>query len=662
MPVAVPSVNEGNNDNNEWAIFTRRGGKLLSLDEKRMSLRMLHCCIIERQTGITVSTRKPFARAGWFSGASETTLRKLHAYWEKTKQIKPMVTRRGKYTRQKHWSRHWITNIRVIAIALNEQARPVTVRAIQTALDLEERYGLRMSDRTLNRVLLEIGYSYADVGKAEHTFIETTAIKRWRSWYLHERTRIRTQEPNTIEIWLDESYCNQNHVARYSWYGKGDTVKRKKGKGRRWVIVYAGGPECGWVGNPEVFEGCSTGDYHENMDSERFLKYFEKLCIWMRNKYGERKVVFHMDNAPYHKKIDGLKKPLSKLNKSELVAWLQYQKAGDTDIYDNCDGDGQNKKLKKRDDLYNIARERFRGTTITEITAKKYKYSVLWIPPYHPMFNPIEEAWGVTKGFVAMHNNGSSFDAVYDLIFLGFKEVTIEVWKNLVKHAYAYEDKMIAEQAIATKDINDMIPDVDGDGDADGDADGDGDGDDGDDGDENEYEIEEVLDSRIENGRMEYLIKWKGYHDSENTWEPDSFLANARATIDDFEWKRILQRLRQRQQQRAKGNDDGVKAIEMAFDGIEIEVDDGDEGDDVDGGTGGDGDGGGGGGGDGCDGCDGETTESEDWVQLYRTKKQKGKWKDMEDVDNEKDVDHYGLDCIEFEDIFEDSVTQELLE
>ena len=32
-----------------------------------------------------------------------------------------------------------------------------------------------------------------------------------------------------------------------------------------------------------------------------------------------------------------------------------------------------------------------------------------------------------------------------------------------------------------------------------------------------EYEVEEVLDSRLKKGKMEYLVKWSGYTDEYNT-------------------------------------------------------------------------------------------------------------------------------------------------
>ena len=48
------------------------------------------------------------------------------------------------------------------------------------------------------------------------------------------------------------------------------------------------------------------------------------------------------------------------------------------------------------------------------------------------------------------------------------------------------------------------------------------------------YEVEEVLDSQLKRGKLEYLVKWSGYTDDHNTWEPESNLNNSKEAINDF--------------------------------------------------------------------------------------------------------------------------------
>ena len=55
--------------------------------------------------------------------------------------------------------------------------------------------------------------------------------------------------------------------------------------------------------------------------------------------------------------------------------------------------------------------------------------------------------------------------------------------------------------------------------------------------DEPEYEVEKILDSRYRWRRLEYRVKWKGYIDKHNTWEPAPNLKNAPRMIKEFHKK-----------------------------------------------------------------------------------------------------------------------------
>ena len=49
-----------------------------------------------------------------------------------------------------------------------------------------------------------------------------------------------------------------------------------------------------------------------------------------------------------------------------------------------------------------------------------------------------------------------------------------------------------------------------------------------------EFEVEQILGERKRRGRTEYLVKWKGWPDESNTWEPTHHLKNSQAAIREY--------------------------------------------------------------------------------------------------------------------------------
>ena len=49
-----------------------------------------------------------------------------------------------------------------------------------------------------------------------------------------------------------------------------------------------------------------------------------------------------------------------------------------------------------------------------------------------------------------------------------------------------------------------------------------------------QYEVEFIKDSRLYRGKLQFLVKWKGYPHEESTWEPIANLKNAPRAIQEF--------------------------------------------------------------------------------------------------------------------------------
>ena len=45
-----------------------------------------------------------------------------------------------------------------------------------------------------------------------------------------------------------------------------------------------------------------------------------------------------------------------------------------------------------------------------------------------------------------------------------------------------------------------------------------------------------IVGHKTDNGQMHYLVKWAGYNEEENTWEPEENLANSKRAVNRY-WR-----------------------------------------------------------------------------------------------------------------------------
>lgn len=283
-------------------------------------------------------------------------------------------------------------------------------------------------------ILKNMGYSYKKGNNGRKFLMERNDIIASRMIFLRKMHDVRKDSLSRPVIYLDETWVNANHSPKFIWQSSTSQggLKVPLGKGSRLIICHAGSADQGFIPSAQlVFQSKSTVDYHEEMNSEVFKKWFLDLLRGL-----DEPCVIVMDNASYHSAY-AEKIPSTKTKKADIVTWLLNK-----NIPHNA--------TQTRPELLNIVKEhkeKYRAYELDQI-AYEMGHEVVRLPPYHCQYNPIELIWAQVKGQIAFKNKTFKIKDVRKLLHEALLNVTVDDWKKCVKHAEKLQEEDFAKSGI----------------------------------------------------------------------------------------------------------------------------------------------------------------------------------------------------------------------
>jgi len=377
----------------------------------------------ERKAGRSVSTRNPAQRTAEVLGIGNATVKRIMARHARGEKAQPSQ-RPGRPPGDACAGVE--PAVRAFIHAENLAGQRVSLERVRKYL--AEELTVDLPKMTLWRALRRWGYTYGQ-GRRRDSLKERDYVIRARREYLRLKRENRGPGglPKRPEIYLDETFINKNHSARFTWYLEkdGPWVNKPSGVGPRLIVVHAIGRE-GWVEGAELlFEAKKrTGDYHGQMNWNNFSKWFEMQLI---PNIPEDAVVI-LDNAKYHNVLVEDFFPSASSTKNELRNWLSRN------------GHAWQENMLKSELLEKCIRWAPRPEFRLDRLAAAKGISILRTPPYHPELQPIEACWAVVKNHLA-DNCDFTMKGLREKLPRAFAKVTDETCHKIIAKIVKQEDR-----------------------------------------------------------------------------------------------------------------------------------------------------------------------------------------------------------------------------
>lgn len=320
--------------------------------------------------------------------------------------------------------------------------------------------GFDYGEWVLRRVLHEIGFKYGRrTTKNLHLMYERADIVDWRRKYLREIRQYR-QEQRPL-IYLDETWFNVNEAPSRVWCDTAaetnpDRTRKEgltlglrvgSGKGKRLIIVNAiqqSGPvpQALWVYRSG--KQTSPEDYHEEMDAHNFEKWFATKLL----PNLPPKSVIIMDNASYHSRRK-VSLP-TRGTRDEVKQQLQ-----DMDFFTFAKNKGRPMyyDVMTMSDIFQFLREfrPFFDKYAVDAMAAERNHTVLRLPPYHCIFNPIEMLWGYQKQELRKERSYRTIDEAQAACERHFAQIPTADLNGYFDHVKDLEQEYMRQEGIGVE-------------------------------------------------------------------------------------------------------------------------------------------------------------------------------------------------------------------
>lgn len=417
----------------------------LSLDAKMLAMHVMRELVEEkdanqRKTGLN----KPWQRGSEYMGVPESSLKR---WWKLLREGQLTESRSGgdrrtQLARDSEDERRIVLHIQNYLDRQNSNAAYVSVSTILAFLKPTHPNLTRTRLRSILR-----RNQFTREREDKYAFLrEQKAVADARCEFLLKYLENEARPHPKPYVFVDESFVRQYHKSKWTWFPPGASssriIRSHANEGQLFVLIGACS-EQGWVAADSFKIGRKSGNHHDHMDSKRFEEFVREKLIPGVDELGEECIII-MDNASYHRAYDerDLPKAISRMTAPELCAWLgkgEYHVSKFRDdasfLKDNMKADAYAKKSQL--------------STVVQKYAEASGHEVWYLPPYHPIFNPIEEAWSQVKQRVMeMYQHATSTEKVIDNIEAAFAAIRQDSWAGMFRRARCFMEEFIGRDEL----------------------------------------------------------------------------------------------------------------------------------------------------------------------------------------------------------------------